>query len=199
MTAADTAVRASLHHATAAVCTHCRLPVPAGLIEPDAGDQFCCGGCRTAFAVIHDHGLDTYDDTTVGRDGPVAAEPRGRSFEEFDHATLPRALRSPHAGGARAGRPVPRGCALRGVRVARRARAAGRPGCRAGRAECPALARACGVGRHRRVPLARRAGRSIRLATTRIRSAVSGWKPCAAARTGRCWRASAWPGPLRRT
>jgi len=88
MTAADTAVRASLHHATAAVCTHCQLPVPAGLIEPDAQDQFCCGGCRTAFAVIHDHGLDTYHDTTVGRDGPVAAEPRGRSFEEFDHATF---------------------------------------------------------------------------------------------------------------
>jgi len=62
--------------------------VPAGLIEPDAQDQFCCGGCRTAFAVLHDHGLDTRHDTTVGRDGPVAAGPPGRSFEEFDHATF---------------------------------------------------------------------------------------------------------------
>ena len=88
MTAADAAVRASLQHATAVVCTHCGLPVPAGLIEPDAQDQFCCGGCRTAFAVIHDHGLDTHHDTTVGRDGPVAAESRARSFEEFDHATF---------------------------------------------------------------------------------------------------------------
>ncbi|HTK52402.1 MAG TPA: heavy metal translocating P-type ATPase [Gemmatimonadaceae bacterium] len=88
MTAADAALRASLQHGTAVVCTHCGLPVPAGLIEPDAQDQFCCGGCRTAFAVIHDHGLDTYHDTPVGRDGPVAAESRARSFEEFDHATF---------------------------------------------------------------------------------------------------------------
>ncbi|HEX5077370.1 MAG TPA: heavy metal translocating P-type ATPase metal-binding domain-containing protein [Gemmatimonadaceae bacterium] len=88
MTAADAAVRASLQHVTAVACTHCQLPVPAGLIEPDAQDQFCCGGCRTAFAVLHDHGLDTHHDTTVGRDGPVAAEPRGRGFDEFDHATF---------------------------------------------------------------------------------------------------------------
>ena len=88
MTAADAAVRTSLQHAADVACTHCQLPVPAGLIEPDAQDQFCCGGCRTAFAVLHDHGLDTHHDTTVGRDGPVAAGPTGRSFEEFDHATF---------------------------------------------------------------------------------------------------------------
>ena len=88
MTAADAAVRTSLQHAVDVACTHCQLPVPAGLIEPDAQDQFCCGGCRTAFAVLHDHGLDTHHDTTVGRDGPVAAGPTGRSFEEFDHATF---------------------------------------------------------------------------------------------------------------
>jgi len=88
MTAADAAVRGSLQHATAVVCTHCQLPVPAGLIESDAEEQFCCGGCRTAFAVLHDHGLDTHYDTTVGRDGPVAAGSPGRSFEEFDHATF---------------------------------------------------------------------------------------------------------------
>ena len=88
MTAADAAVRTSLQHAADVACTHCQLPVPAGLIEPDAQDQFCCGGCRTAFAVLHDHGLDTYHDTPVGRDGPVAAESRARSFEEFDHATF---------------------------------------------------------------------------------------------------------------
>ncbi len=88
MTAADAALRASLQHATAVACTHCGLPVPAGLSDPDAQDQFCCGGCRTAFAVIHDHGLDTHHDTTVGRDGPVAAESGARGFEEFDHATF---------------------------------------------------------------------------------------------------------------
>jgi len=88
MTAADAALRASLQHATAVVCTHCGLPVPAGLIDAEAQDQFCCGGCRTAFAIIHDHGLDTHHDTTAGRDGPVAAESGARGFEEFDHATF---------------------------------------------------------------------------------------------------------------
>jgi Cu2+-exporting ATPase len=59
------------------------------LIEAGAREQFCCGGCRTAFRIIHDHGLDTFHDTTGGRDGPVAAGlPLGRSFEEFDHATF---------------------------------------------------------------------------------------------------------------
>ncbi len=90
MTAADIAVRTSFPRASAdVVCAHCQLPVPAGLIEPEPQEQFCCGGCRTAFRIIHDHGLDTHYDTTGGRDGPVAAElPLGRTFEEFDHATF---------------------------------------------------------------------------------------------------------------
>ena len=33
-------------------CSHCRLPVPSGLIQPQASDQFCCHGCETAFAVM---------------------------------------------------------------------------------------------------------------------------------------------------
>jgi len=90
MTVAEAAVRAALPAATADVaCAHCTLPVPSGLIEAGAHEQFCCGGCRTAFRIIHDHGLDTYHDTTGGRDGPVAAGlSPGRSFEEFDHATF---------------------------------------------------------------------------------------------------------------
>jgi len=90
MTVAEAAVRAALPAASADVaCAHCTLPVPSGLIEAGAQEQFCCGGCRTAFRIIHDHGLDTYHDTTGGRDGPVAAGlSPGRSFEEFDHATF---------------------------------------------------------------------------------------------------------------
>ena len=90
MTAADTAIATALRAATADVaCTHCTLPVPSGLIEAGAREQFCCGGCRTAFRIIHDHGLDTFHDTTGGRDGPVASGlSLGRSFEEFDHATF---------------------------------------------------------------------------------------------------------------
>jgi P-type Cu2+ transporter len=90
MTAADAALGGAVSTAAPDVaCTHCGLPVSAGLIEASAREQFCCGGCRTAFRIIHDHGLDTFHDTTGGRDGPVAAGPSlGRSFEEFDHATF---------------------------------------------------------------------------------------------------------------
>ncbi|MDB4539691.1 heavy metal translocating P-type ATPase metal-binding domain-containing protein, partial [Saprospiraceae bacterium] len=41
-------------------CTHCGLPVPAGLIASDSIEQFCCTGCRTAFQLIHANGLDAY-------------------------------------------------------------------------------------------------------------------------------------------
>jgi Cu2+-exporting ATPase len=43
-------------------------------------------GCKTAFAIIHDHGLDGYYDIVERRDVPVAAS--SRSFDEFDHATF---------------------------------------------------------------------------------------------------------------
>ncbi|MBI1369942.1 MAG: heavy metal translocating P-type ATPase [Planctomycetes bacterium] len=46
--------------AAKALCTHCRLPVPAGLIEPGAAQQFCCSGCRTAHQIIHECGLDAF-------------------------------------------------------------------------------------------------------------------------------------------
>ncbi len=41
-------------------CTHCRLPVPVGLIEPGATEQFCCSGCKMAFRLIHSSGLEAY-------------------------------------------------------------------------------------------------------------------------------------------
>lgn len=64
-------------------CAHCGLDVPAGLIDPAAGLQFCCTGCRAAYAILHDHGLDRYYDFTERRGAPVRAT--GRGFDEFDH------------------------------------------------------------------------------------------------------------------
>jgi len=66
-----------------AACSHCGLPVPEGLIEPDNERQFCCTGCTTAFAILHEHGLDRYYAFAEKRDTPVRAS--GRSYEEFDH------------------------------------------------------------------------------------------------------------------
>ena len=64
-------------------CTHCGLPVAAGFIEPGAGRQFCCAGCRTAYAILHEHGLDRFYDLPDRRDRPV--RPSGRLYDEFDH------------------------------------------------------------------------------------------------------------------
>lgn len=41
-------------------CTHCQLPVPAGLIRAGEPQQFCCHGCETAYRLIHSCGLDAY-------------------------------------------------------------------------------------------------------------------------------------------
>lgn len=64
-------------------CAHCGLSVPDGLVEPEAVHQFCCTGCHTAFALLHEHGLDSYYRFADRRDRPVHSS--GRSYEEFDH------------------------------------------------------------------------------------------------------------------
>jgi Cu2+-exporting ATPase len=87
MTVADVGLRDALPDGpTGVACSHCGLPVPAGFRVSDTDRQFCCAGCRTAFAIIHDHGLGGYYNIAERRDGPVVAS--GRSFEEFDHATF---------------------------------------------------------------------------------------------------------------
>jgi Cu2+-exporting ATPase len=43
-----------------AACAHCGLAVPVGLVRPDTCEQFCCNGCRTAHALILEHGLGAY-------------------------------------------------------------------------------------------------------------------------------------------
>jgi Cu2+-exporting ATPase len=69
--------------AAARPCAHCGLPVPEGFLEPHATFAFCCAGCRSAYAIIHEYGLDDYYGFADRRDSPV--RPTGRSYEEFDH------------------------------------------------------------------------------------------------------------------
>ena len=70
----------------AVLCVHCGLPVPDGLVEPQAGRQFCCTGCHTAFMLLHEHGLDSYYRFSARRDQPVRTS--GRSYDEYDHPTF---------------------------------------------------------------------------------------------------------------
>ncbi|MCA9632944.1 MAG: heavy metal translocating P-type ATPase, partial [Myxococcales bacterium] len=73
--------------AEATLCAHCGLVVPAGLIDPEREQQFCCHGCRTVYDVLHQNGLTAYydyrraDGSSVG---PALAS--GRSYAHFDEA-----------------------------------------------------------------------------------------------------------------
>jgi Cu2+-exporting ATPase len=80
------ATHVSAAPAPAVTCTHCGLEMPRGLIERGASHQFCCGGCRTAYAIIHESGLERYYDMAERRLAPVRSS--GRTFEEFDHPSF---------------------------------------------------------------------------------------------------------------
>ncbi|MEL6498405.1 MAG: heavy metal translocating P-type ATPase [Planctomycetota bacterium] len=76
-------------------CTHCGLPVPAGLVERNSEKQFCCGACRIAYAAISECGLDAYYELRRRIDAdPTPASASGRRFAEFDdHAFSDRHVR----------------------------------------------------------------------------------------------------------
>ncbi|MCW5764804.1 MAG: heavy metal translocating P-type ATPase [Phycisphaeraceae bacterium] len=90
--------------AESVLCAHCRLLVPAGLVEPGATEQFCCHGCRAAYAVIHACGLEGYyrlmermGDRATARD----AEPSG-DYAEFDDPAFAALYCRPATGNLRA-------------------------------------------------------------------------------------------------
>uniref|UniRef100_UPI0037BEEF05 heavy metal translocating P-type ATPase metal-binding domain-containing protein n=1 Tax=Gemmatimonas sp. TaxID=1962908 RepID=UPI0037BEEF05 len=62
------------------LCAHCSLPVPDGLLDEYADQQFCCSGCHTAFGILHAHGLDSYYGFAERREAPVRAS--GRRYDE---------------------------------------------------------------------------------------------------------------------
>lgn len=70
-------------------CTHCGIPVPAGLLVADRQERFCCHGCETAYAVIHRCGLDRYYEIR-NQLGAVTGPARftSRSYAEFDDGTF---------------------------------------------------------------------------------------------------------------
>ena len=67
------------------VCDHCGLPVPRGLVDPDADMQFCCNGCRTVYAMLHEHGLDEFYHVREVVDAPKQAiRSTTQRYEAFD-------------------------------------------------------------------------------------------------------------------
>ncbi len=64
-------------------CTHCGLPVPAGLIDASAEHQFCCHGCRSVYDVLHGSGLDRYYALRTAA-GAAPARTTNHRYQEFD-------------------------------------------------------------------------------------------------------------------
>ena len=65
-------------------CTHCGLPVPAGLVDEASEEQFCCGGCKMVYEAIHSCGLDRYYDIKDTQDEAIPAKTTGKRYEHFD-------------------------------------------------------------------------------------------------------------------
>ncbi len=81
-------------------CTHCGLPVPAGLVEAGAEAQFCCQGCRMVHRIIHDHGLGSFYAIRLPEDLPLEpARAAERTYEEFDEPAFQNLYCRPAAGG----------------------------------------------------------------------------------------------------
>ncbi|MGE0441868.1 MAG: heavy metal translocating P-type ATPase [Gemmatimonadales bacterium] len=78
----------SLAESVTTACAHCGLSVPAGECDPDATRQFCCPGCRTAWQLIHEFGLESFYQTDERRQAAVQSS--GRDFAEFDHPAFER-------------------------------------------------------------------------------------------------------------
>jgi Cu2+-exporting ATPase len=83
-----------------ATCAHCTLPVPAGLIDPSASEQFCCNGCKTAHSVISSCGLDGYYALVRASETPATpAKPSRSLYQEFDDAAFIKVHTTPNPGG----------------------------------------------------------------------------------------------------
>ncbi|MBX9655368.1 cation-translocating P-type ATPase [bacterium] len=70
-----------------AQCWHCASPVPSALIDQQSEQQFCCSGCRTAYSIIHECGLDRYYALRDGAFSP-SSESRSSTYEEMDDPTF---------------------------------------------------------------------------------------------------------------
>jgi P-type Cu2+ transporter len=69
----------------APACAHCGLEVPAGLVRPGEGRQFCCSGCRQVYTLVHEWGFDQYYRLVGQQRGALEpARVTGRTFADFD-------------------------------------------------------------------------------------------------------------------
>ncbi len=74
-------------------CSHCGLPVPSGLLDPDRAEQFCCAGCETVWKVLRGARLEGYYAVRDAADADARRpSTSGESFEEFADPAYQRAF-----------------------------------------------------------------------------------------------------------
>ena len=72
-------------------CAHCGLAVPAGLVRTGDAQQFCCGGCRQVYTLVHEWGFDQYYRLVGQQRGSLEpARVSGRTFADFDDDRVQR-------------------------------------------------------------------------------------------------------------
>lgn len=81
-------------------CAHCGLPVPAGMLDASASEQFCCNGCRAVRATIQACGLGQYYGFRTD-EATAPAHPTGRAYLELDEPAF-LAQHAPLVGNLRA-------------------------------------------------------------------------------------------------
>lgn len=67
------------------VCVHCGKPVPAGMVRTEAVEQFCCSGCRTAYALLHDEEVITTSEDASTSDEEIHGH---RMYADLDHPKI---------------------------------------------------------------------------------------------------------------
>ena len=66
-------------------CAHCGLAVPEGMLRPGEEAQFCCNGCRQAYALIREWGCERFYGLVEQQGGALGpARSSGRGFEDLD-------------------------------------------------------------------------------------------------------------------
>jgi len=76
-------------------CKHCGLPIPAGV-----EDEFCCGGCRAVYGLLHDEGLERYYALRTGPGMAVQEAHGDRAWlEEVDGSRIELDVQGIHCAG----------------------------------------------------------------------------------------------------
>lgn len=84
----------------AADCAHCGQPVPQGLLDATAENQFCCAGCQAVYDTIHACGLETYYRLRESADAVFnPADPGRSSFAAYDTPAFAKLYVQEQAGG----------------------------------------------------------------------------------------------------